>query len=136
MILSSIEKLFLTTTWITSASWTLALSFPSTKDSPPDLTKVENRLKLVLVQDNSLRGIDNCGQNLKRRQFFVSTTDGAGIAAVSILGKEQCNWAIRGHFSVCIFYLSHCFYFLNYFGLFKLNIYYFFRESQEYSQDN
>ena len=67
MILSLIEKLFLTTTWITSASWTLALSFPSTKDSPPDLTKVENRLKLVLVQDNSLRGIDNCGQNLKRR---------------------------------------------------------------------
>ena len=103
MILSSIEKLFLTTTWITSASWTLALSFPSTKDSPPDLTKVENRLKLVLVQDNSLRGIDNCGQNLKRRQFFVSTTDGAGVAAVSILDKEQCNWAIRGHFSVKIF---------------------------------
>ena len=102
MILSSIEKLFLTTTWITSASWTLALSFPSTKDSPPDLTKVENRLKLVLVQDNSLRSIDNCGQNLKRRQFFVSTTDGAGVAAVSILDKEQCNWAIRGHFSVRI----------------------------------
>ena len=103
MILSLIEKLFLTTTWITSASWTLALSFPSTKDSPPDLTKVENRLKLVLVQGNSLRGIDNCGQNLKRRQFFVSTTDGAGVAAVSILDKEQCNQAIRGNFSVRIF---------------------------------
>ena len=105
MILSSIEKLFLTTTWITSASWTLALSFPSTKDSPPDLTKVENRLKLVLVQDNLLRGIDNCGQNLKRRWFFVSTTDGAGVWPFQFLDKEQCNGAIRGHFSVRIFFI-------------------------------
>ena len=41
--------------------------------------------------------------------FFVSTTDGAGVAAVSILDKEHCNWAIRGYFSARIFYLSHGF---------------------------
>ena len=42
------KKWQLTTTWITSASWTLAFNFPNTNDSPPDLTNVENLLKLVL----------------------------------------------------------------------------------------
>ena len=37
----------LSTTCITSDSCTLAFNFPKTKDSPPDLTNVENRLKLV-----------------------------------------------------------------------------------------
>ena len=62
-------------------------------------------------------------------KFFVSTTDGAGVAAVSILDKKHCNWAIRGYFSVLIFLPKLLFSnFINYFGLFKLKIYYFFRE--------
>ena len=42
-----INQIILTTTCITSDSCTLAFNFPKTKDSPPDLTNVENRLKLV-----------------------------------------------------------------------------------------
>ena len=38
----------------------------------------------------------------ERSYFIVSTTDGAGVAAVSILDKH-CDWAIRGHFSVRVF---------------------------------
>ena len=53
------------------------------------------------------QGIENCGCYITisavRRWFFVSTTDGAGIAAVSILDKEHCNWAITSHFSARIF---------------------------------
>ena len=44
---------------------------------------------------------------VKQNQFFVPTTDGAGVAAISILDKEHCNQSIRGHFSAKIFYLGH-----------------------------
>ena len=37
------------------------------------------------------------------------TTGGAGVAAVSIVDKEHCNWATRGYFSGRSFYLSHGF---------------------------
>ena len=47
--------------------------------------------------------------NFRPQEFFVSTTDGAGIAAVSIFDKEHFNWSIRDHFSSRIFYLSHDF---------------------------
>ena len=45
-----------------------------------------------------------CGILERRLQFFVLTTDGAGVAAVSITDKEHYNWAIKVHFSAEIFF--------------------------------
>ena len=41
--------------------------------------------------------------------FIVSTKDGAGIAAVSILNKEYYNWSIECQFLARIFYLGYDF---------------------------
>ena len=42
------------------------------------------------------------------KRIVSSSLDGAGIAAVSILDKEHCNWAIIGHFSARIYLNFDC----------------------------
>ena len=66
-------------------------------------------LIITYIENIRLYALSRPKLNFRPQEFFVSTTDGAGVAAVSILDKEHCNWSVRGHFSARIFYLCHDF---------------------------
>ena len=99
---------------------------------------------IAFIEKKMKPSIQNWPQKLEKfvesqfviRQFIVLTTDGAGVAAVSISDEEHQNKPIRGRFPDGIFVIALCLIFFSSVVTLKPIVYCGFMELEDFSQDS